>query len=66
LSEMQNTYDLGLLGLLFGKDAEEMRSLLNKCKDTGNFLEFLELYRTDGAGSLARLREKQLKSGGIV
>ena len=66
LSEMQNTYDLGLLGLLFGKDAEDMRSLFNKCKETGNFLEFLELYRTDGAGSLARLREKQLKSGGIV
>lgn len=66
LSEMQNTYDLGLLGLLFGKDAEEMRSLLNKCKNTGNFLELLEMYSVDGARSLARLREKQLKSGGIV
>lgn len=66
LSETQNIFDLCLLGLLFGKDADKMRSLLNKCKDTGNFLELLELYRTDGAGSLARLREKQLKSGGIV
>ena len=66
LSETQNIYDLSLIGLLFGKDAEKMRFLLNKCKDTGNFLEFLELYRMDGAGSLARLREKQLKSGGIV
>lgn len=66
LSETQNIYDLSLLGLLFGKDAEEMRSLLDKCKDTGNFLGLLEAYRTDGADSLARLREKQLKSGGIV
>ncbi len=66
LSETQNIYDLSLLGLMFGKDAEEMRSLFNKCKDTGNFLGLLELYRTDGADSLARLREKQLKSGGIV
>jgi len=66
LSEMQNTYDLGLLGLLFGKDAEDMRSLLSKCKETGNFLELLELYSPEGAKSLEQLREKQLKNGGIV
>lgn len=66
LSEMQNTYDLSLLGLLFGKDAEGMRFLLDKCKETGNFLELLELYSPDGANSLERLREKQWKSGGIV
>ena len=66
LSEMQNTYDLSLLGLLFGKDAEEMRSLLNQCRETGNYLELLEGYSNDGAASLQRLREKQLRYGGIV
>ena len=66
LSKTQNLYDLSLLGLLFGKDAEEMRSLLNKCRETGNHLELLELYNNDGAVSLQRLREKQMKYGGIV
>lgn len=66
LSERQNTYDLSLLGLLFGKDAEEMRSLLNKCTENGNYLELLELYNAEGAHSLQRLRGKQLKYGGIV
>ena len=66
LSERQNTYDLSLLGLMFGKDAEEMRSLLNKCTENGNYLELLELYNAEGAHSLQRLREKQLKNGGIV
>lgn len=66
LSETQNIYDLSLIGLLFGKDAEKMRFILNKCKDTGNFLELLEIYSPEGAKSLERLREKQLKSGGIV
>ncbi len=66
LSETQNIYDLSMLGLLFGKDAEEMRFLLSKCKETGNYLELLELYSPEGAKSLARLREKQLESGGIV
>ena len=66
LSEMQNTYDLSLLGLLFGKDAEGMAALLDKCRESGNFLELLQLYSADGAKSLQRLREKQLKFGGIV
>ncbi len=66
LSEMQNTYDLGLLGLLFGKDAEGMAALLDKCRESGNFLELLQLYSADGAKFLATLREKQLKNGGIV
>lgn len=66
LSDKQNQYDMSLLGLMFGKDADMMRLLLSGCKETGNFLELLDLYDPDGAGTLAKLREEQVKHGGIV
>lgn len=66
LSDKQNQYDLSLLGLMFGKDADSMRLLLNGCKKTGNYLELLDLYKPDGAETLAKLREEQVKHGGIV
>ena len=66
LSDKQNQYDMSLLGLMFGKDADSMRLLLSGCKKTGNFLELLDLYNPDGANTLAKLREEQIKNGGIV
>ena len=36
------------------------------CKESGNFLELLDLYSPDGAKSLDKLREQQYKHGGIV
>ena len=50
----------------FGKDADSMRMILNGCKESGNFLELLDLYSPDGAKSLDKLREQQYKHGGIV
>jgi hypothetical protein len=52
--------------MLFGKDADSMRMILNGCKESGNFLELLDLYSPDGAKSLDKLREQQYKHGGIV
>ena len=66
LSDSQNQYDMSLLGMLFGKDADSMRLLLHGCKESGNFLELLDLYSPDGAKSLDKLREQQSKNGGIV
>ena len=66
LSDKQNQYDMSLLGLMFGKDADSMRLLLSGCKKTGNFLELLDLYNPEGANTLAKLREEQIKNGGIV
>ena len=66
LSDSQNQYDMSLLGMLFGKDADSMRMLLHGCKESGNFLELLDLYSPDGAKSLDKLREQQYKNGGIV
>ena len=66
LSDKQNQYDMSLLGMLFGKDADSMRMLLHGCKESGNFLELLDLYSPDGAKSLDKLREQQYKHGGIV
>ena len=66
LSDKQNQYDMSLLGLMFGKDADSMRLLLSGCKKTGNFLELLYLYNPEGANTLAKLREEQIKNGGIV
>ena len=50
----------------FGEDADSMRMILNGCKESGNFLELLDLYSPDGAKSLDKLREQQYKHGGIV
>lgn len=66
LSDRQNQYDMSLLGLMFGKDADSIRLLLHGCKKTGNFLELLDLYDPDGARTLAKLREEQVNHGGIV
>lgn len=66
LSERQNQYDMGLLGLMFGKNGDSMRLLLNGCKSSGNYLELLNLYSLDGANSLAKLREEQVKNGGFI
>ena len=66
LSDSQNQYDMSLLGMLFGKDADSMRMILHGCKESGNFLELLDLYSPDGAKSLDKLREQQYKHGGIV
>ena len=66
LSDSQNQYDMNLLGMLFGKDADNMRLLLHGCKESGNFLKLLDLYSQDGAKSLDKLREQQSKNGGIV
>lgn len=66
LSDKQNQYDMSLLGLMFGKDADSMRLLLSGCKKTGNYLELLDLYKPDGAETLAKLREEQVKHGGFV
>ena len=66
LSDSQNQYDMSLLGMLFGKDADSMRMLLHGCKESGNFLELLDLYSPDGAKSLDKIREQQYKHGGIV
>ena len=52
LSDRQNQYDMSLLGLMFGKDADSIRLLLHGCKKTGNFLELLDLYDPDGAGTM--------------
>lgn len=66
LSDKQNQYDMSLLGLMFGKDADSMRLLLSGCKKSGDFLELLDLYNPDGARTLAKIREEQVKHGGIV
>ena len=66
LSDKQNQYDMSLLGLMFGKDADSMRLLVNGCKKTGNFLELLDLYNPDGANTLAKIREEQVKNGGVI
>ena len=66
LSDKQNQYDMSLLGLMFGKDADSMRLLLSGCKKKGDFLELLDLYNPEGANTLAKLREEQIKNGGIV
>ena len=66
LSDSQNQYDMSLLGMLFGKDADSMRMLLHGCKESGNFFELLDLYSSDGAKLLDKLREQQYKNGGIV
>lgn len=66
LSDNQNHYDMGLLGMMFGKDADDMRLLLSGCKKTGNFLELLDLYNPDGASALEKIREEQFKNGGLV
>ena len=44
----------------------EGRLLLSGCKKTGDFLELLDLYNPDGANTLAKIREEQVKNGGIV
>ena len=66
LSDSQIQYELSLVGLFFGKDADSMRMILNGSKESGNFLELLDLYSPDGAKSLDKLREQQYKHGGIV
>ena len=66
LSDSQNQYDMSLLGMLFGKDADSMRMLLHGCKESGKFLDLLDFYSPDGAKSLDKLREQQYKHGGIV
>ena len=66
LSDKQNTYDLGLLGMLFGKDPDGMRLLLHKCRTSGNYLNLLDMYDADGAERLKKIREEQLKRGGVV
>ena len=42
LSDSQNQYDMSLLGMLFGKDADSMRMILHGCKESGNFLKLLD------------------------
>jgi len=59
ISENQNQYDMGLLGMMFGKNADDMRCLINNCRSTGNFLELLDLYQPEGDESLLNLRLKQ-------
>ncbi len=66
LSDSQNQYDMSLLGMLFGKDADSMRMILHGYKESRNFLKLLDLYSPDGAKSLDNLREQQYKHGGIV
>ena len=51
---------------MFGKDADNMCLLLSGCKKTGDFLELLDLYNPDGANTLAKIREEQVKNRGIV
>lgn len=68
LSDAQSHYDMGLLGVMFGKKSEDMRLILNDCKKTGNYLGLLDIYDRNGAKSLRSLREKQYKetNGGII
>ena len=66
LSDRQRHYDMGLLGMMFEKDANSMRLLLNGCKKSSNFLKLLDMYSLDGTASLEKIREEQLKSGGII
>lgn len=67
LSEKQNDYDMSLLGMMFGKDSEGMRSILSECRKSGDYLQLLNIYNPDGAASLQNLRAIQVKSnGGVV
>lgn len=68
LSDEQSHYDMGLLGMLFGKKSEDMRLILDNCKKTGNYLGLLDMYDRNGAKSLQVLREKQYKetNGGMI
>lgn len=68
IGEKQNDYDMGLLGMLFGKDAGEMRLSLQDCKRNGNFLPLLDSYQPSGADALLKLRLKQSEqtNGGVV
>ena len=59
IGEKQNEYDMGLLGMLFGKDAGEMRLLLQDCKQNGSFLAMLDHYKPSGADALLKIRLKQ-------
>lgn len=68
IGEKQNDYDMGLLGMLFGKDAGGMRLSLQDCKRNGNFLSLLDSYQPSGADALLKLRMKQADqtNGGVV
>ena len=68
IGEKQNEYDIGLLGMLFGKDAGEMRLLLQDCKQNGSFLAMLDHYQPSGADALLKIRLKQSEqtNGGVV
>ncbi|MBR1815960.1 MAG: hypothetical protein IJ763_04595 [Lachnospiraceae bacterium] len=59
ISERQNHYDMGLLGMMFGKNSDDMRCIIHNCRQSGNYLELIEQYKPEGAASLVKLREKQ-------
>lgn len=68
ISDKQNHYDMGLLGIMFGKNADDMRCIIHECRTSGNFLALLDLYQPEGAESLLNLRIKQSQetNGGII
>ena len=68
LSDRQSHYDMGLLGMMFGKDSDCMRAILHQCKDSCDYQKLLYLYDPEGARSLQELRQKQLKEtdGSII
>ncbi|MBE5839763.1 hypothetical protein [Butyrivibrio sp.] len=68
LSDKQSYYDIGLLGMMFGRTSESMRGLLGECKNSGNYLTLLTLYDEEGSNSLHAIRERQLKetSGSLI
>lgn len=68
LSDRQSHYDMGLLGMMFGKDSDCMRDILHQCKESGDYQKLLYLFDPEGARSLQELRQKQLKEtdGSII
>ncbi|MBR1623790.1 MAG: hypothetical protein IJ675_07790, partial [Pseudobutyrivibrio sp.] len=67
ISDKQSIYDMGLLGMLFGKNSDDMKLSLNNCKKSNDYLSLLVDFNKEGANSLKNLRLKQLKesNGGI-
>lgn len=67
IGEKQNAYDMSLLGIMFGKNYEDMSSILYDCRKSGDYTQLLQLYDIDRAISLQSIRDKSLKeTGGVV
>lgn len=67
IGEKQNAYDMSLLGIMFGKNYEDISPILYDCRKSGDYTQLLQLYDKDRAAALQSIRDKSLKeTGGVV